>query len=326
MEMEKLSVVVPVMNEEENVSLLIQKIREALKSYDYEIVLVDDGSRDNTVNIIREQAGTDIKLIVFAKNFGQTSAMAAGIKAATGDYIITMDGDLQNDPEDIPMMMEQLKEQGVDVVAGIRKNRKDNVFIRKIPSKLANFLIRRMTGESVTDNGCSLRVYKSGVAKSLNLYGELHRFIYILAKMEGARIAEVEVSHHPRIHGKSKYGLERTFKVMSDLLLIVFFKRYFQKPIHLFGGLGLISFFIGMIINLYFLVEKIMGQDIWGRPLLFLGIIMTIGGIQLVTTGFIAEIMMRTYYESQDKPTYRIKEIFVGKDKSETKEHSQVAV
>jgi glycosyltransferase involved in cell wall biosynthesis len=322
--MEKLSVVVPVMNEEENVSLLIQKIREALQDWEYEIILVDDGSKDRTVDIIREHAEDDLKLIVFMKNFGQTSAMAAGIKAAEGDYIVTMDGDLQNDPADIPMMMDALKKEDVDVVAGIRKNRKDNVFIRKIPSKMANFLIRRMTGESVTDNGCSLRVYKSDVAKSLNLYGELHRFIYILAKMEGAKIAEVEVSHHPRIHGKSKYGLERTFKVMSDLLLIVFFKRYFQKPIHLFGGLGLLSFFVGMLINLYFLIEKILGQDIWGRPLLLLGIIMTIGGIQLVTTGFIAEIMMRTYYESQDKSTYRIKEIFVGKTKSEAKEASQV--
>lgn len=322
--MEKLSVVVPVMNEEENVRLLINKIREALKNQSYEIILVDDGSNDKTTEIIKEEMHSDLKLIVFSKNFGQTSAMAAGIKAAEGDFIITMDGDLQNDPADIPMMLEELKNRQVDVVAGIRRNRKDNVFIRKIPSKIANFLIRRMTGETVTDNGCSLRIYKANVAKSLKLYGELHRFIYILAKMEGAKIAEVEVNHHPRLYGKSKYGLERTFKVMSDLLLIVFFKRYFQKPIHLFGGLGLLSFFLGMLINLYFLVEKILGQDIWGRPLLLLGIIMTIGGIQLVTTGFIAEIMMRTYYESQDKPTYSIKEIFVGKAEPESKERTQV--
>lgn len=304
-----ISVVIPVLNEEENIPLLVENIFTALKEFDFEIIFVDDGSKDNSVEVIKSFVNKQVHLIVFYKNFGQSSAMKAGIQSAKGEYIVTMDGDLQNDATDIPAMFQLLQEKKADIVAGIRKKRKDNS-LRKIPSKIANAIIRLTTGEKVKDNGCSLRIYKSRVAKNLDLYGELHRFIYILAKMQGAKIEEMEVKHQARIHGKSKYGLGRTFRVISDLMLIIFFKKYFQKPIHLFGGLGLALFSAGMIINLYFLYEKIMGMDIWGRPLLLLGIIMTLGGIQLITTGFIAEIVMRTYFESQNKSTYEIKEEF----------------
>lgn len=308
----KLSLVISVYNEEENISPLVDQINGALKNFDYEVIFVDDGSTDATVENIREIGDSRYKVLSFYKNYGQTAAMAAGIEHAAGDLIITLDGDLQNDPADIPAMVEKLKEEKWDVIAGIRKNRKDNL-LRTFPSKLANWLIRKLTGVHISDYGCSLKIYRAEVAKNLGLYGELHRFIPVLAKMQGARITEMDVTHHPRIYGKAKYGLGRTFRVMSDLLLMVFFQKYMQKPMHLFGTIGILTFGIGMILNLYLLVEKFLGHDIWGRPLLILAITLTIGGIQLITSGLIAEVIMRTYYESQDKKIYRIKDIFIGK-------------
>jgi hypothetical protein len=198
------------------------------------------------------------------------------------------------------------------VVAGKRANRKDGFVLRKLPSKIANWVIRHSTRVYLSDYGCSLRVYKAEIAQNLGLYGELHRFIPVLAKQEGARMTEVDVKHHPRIHGISKYGLSRTFKVMADLILMLFFQKYFQRPIHIFGTLGLLSFFGGILINIYLLVLKIMGEDIWGRPLLLVGFILLLGGIQLITSGIVAEIIVRTYFESQGKKTYAIKEVFQG--------------
>ena len=315
--MKHISLVIPVMNEEENIQPLLARIEETLSGLEYEVILVDDGSTDQTVNRIREYGNSRVRTIVLNKNYGQTTAMAAGIDKADGDYIITLDGDLQNDPEDIPHMIEKLEKEEVDVVAGIRAKRKDGMFLRKIPSKIANALIRKLTGVYLHDYGCTLKVFKRDIAKNLGLYGELHRFIPVLAQLQGAKLTEMPVKHHSRKFGKSKYGLGRTFKVMSDLLLMVFFQKYLQKPMHLFGTFGLMTFVVGVLINIYLLVLKIMGEDIWGRPLLILGITLLLGGIQLITIGIVAELIVRTYFESQNKKTYRIKEELIGSDQLE---------
>ncbi len=307
-----LSVVITIFNEEENIQPLLQATYSALSSLNYEVILVEDGSTDRTVAEVKKYANSRTKLIVFNRNYGQTTALAAGIDHATGKYIATMDGDLQNDPSDLPNMLQKAIEEEWDVVAGRRANRKDGLVLRKIPSKIANWIIRNTTKVYLKDYGCTLRVYKAEIAQNMGLYGELHRFIPVLAKQQGARMTEVDVKHHPRIHGTSKYGLSRTFKVMADLILMLFFQKYFQRPIHLFGGLGLLSFLLGGAISLYLLVLKIMGEDIWGRPIMILGFILILGGIQFITTGIIAEIIVRTYFESQDKKTYRIKTIFLG--------------
>ncbi len=308
----KISVVVCVYNEEENIRPLLRQIRDALGGFDYEIIYVDDGSADNTVAEVKNLLDKDLKLIELQKNYGQSSALAAGIDAAQGEYIVTIDGDLQNDPSDIPMMLEMAEAGDWDLVAGIRKNRRDGMFLRKIPSRLANYIIRSSTGVKMKDYGCTLKVFKSDIAKNLGLYGELHRFIPVLAALDGAHITQVDVKHHPRQHGKSKYGIGRTFRVISDLLLVLFFKKYMQKPMHLFGNLGLLMLLAGVVINIYLVVLKILGQDIWGRPLLIFGVILLIAGIQLITVGIAAELQMRTYYESQQKKPYKIRKITSG--------------
>ena len=303
----KISVVVPLMNEEDNIKYLIEEIDKALKDYDYELILVDDGSTDNTVEEIKKHMNNKTKLVLLNRNYGQTSAMAAGIEVASGDIIVTIDGDLQNDPRDIPMMIEKLNE-GYDVVAGIRAKRKDEPF-RKFLSKIANKIIRKVTNVHITDYGCTLKVFRSDVAKNLGLYGELHRFIPILASMYGAKITEVPVRHHERKYGKSKYGFNRTFKVISDLMYLVFMQRFGQKPMHFFGTVGFLMFSFGILIDFDLLILKLFGENIGNRPLLTLGTMLILGGIQLITTGFLAEIMIRTYYESQGKKPYKIKEI-----------------
>lgn len=307
-----LSVVITVYNEEDNIQPLLEATYSALEEIDYEVILIEDGSTDRTVSEVKKYANSRTKLIIFNRNFGQTTALAAGIDMAIGEYIATMDGDLQNDPTDIPVMLQKAIDEEWDVVAGRRANRKDGFVLRKIPSKIANWVIRNTTKVYLNDYGCTLRVYKAGIAQGMGLYGELHRFIPVLAKQQGARMTEMDVKHHPRIHGESKYGLSRTFKVMSDLILMLFFQKYFQRPIHLFGGIGIISFLIGFLINIYLLVLKVMGEDIWGRPIMILGFILVLGGIQFVTTGIIAEIIVRTYFESQDKKTYTIKSVYQG--------------
>ena len=307
-----LSVVITVYNEEDNIQPLLQATYAALAGIDYEVILVEDGSTDRTVAEVKKYANTRTKLVIFNRNYGQTTALAAGIDQAIGQYIATMDGDLQNDPTDIPGMLQKAIDEEWDVVAGRRANRKDGFILRKIPSKIANWIIRNSTNVHLKDYGCTLRVYKADIAQNMGLYGELHRFIPVLAKQQGAKMTDVDVKHHPRIHGTSKYGLSRTFKVMADLILMLFFQKYFQRPIHLFGGLGLLAFLLGGMINVYLLVLKIMGEDIWGRPILILGFMLILGGIQLITTGIIAEIIVRTYFESQDKKTYRIKGLYTG--------------
>lgn len=298
------------MNEEENIAPLLEAVRNALQDFNYEVVLVDDGSSDNTRKKIIEHADQHVVLVELRKNYGQSTAMTAGIDHARGEFIAMIDGDLQNDPTDIPFMLELLKKEDWDVVAGNRKNRQDGMMLRKIPSKIANALIRRWTGVYIKDYGCTLKIFRREIAEDLGMYGELHRFIPVLAKLQGARITQVDVKHHPRKFGKSKYGINRTFKVLSDLVLMVFFRKYIQKPMHLFGTIGFISLGIGLLINLYLLVLKIMGHDIWGKPLLILGLIFLLGGIQLITIGIIAEISVRTYFESQGKKTYKVRNVY----------------
>jgi glycosyltransferase involved in cell wall biosynthesis len=312
--MPELSVVITVMNEEENIKPLIEEIRKALPAIDYEVIFVDDGSEDGTRREIIAHADERIKLVELRKNYGQSTAMTAGIDHTTGEYIALLDGDLQNDPSDIPFMLEKLKDEDWDVVAGNRANRQDGVVLRKIPSKIANALIRRMTGVYIKDYGCTLKIFRREIAEDLGLYGELHRFIPVLAKLQGARITQVDVKHHARIHGQSKYGINRTFKVISDLILMVFFRKYIQKPMHLFGSIGFIAFFLGVLINAYLLILKILGHDIGGKPLLILGLIFLLGGVQLITLGILAEVNVRTYFESQNKKTYQVRKFFTGKN------------
>ncbi|WP_419870038.1 glycosyltransferase family 2 protein [Chryseobacterium sp. CT-SW4] len=302
------SVVVPLYNEEENAPLLITAIEKVLQGYKYELILVDDFSTDRTVKVIKDIAAPHVVLIELKKNYGQSSALMAGIDYATGDYIITMDGDMQNDPTDIPMMVDKMDDGDYDLVIGKRQKRQDNL-LRTFPSKVANFIIRRTTKLNVKDHGCALKVFTKETAKNLDLYGESHRFITLHAHINGARIAEVPVKHHARQFGVSKYGIGRTTKVINDLLLLLFNQKYLQKPIYLFGNIGILAFVLGMVINIYLLIVKLLGHQIGGRPLLILGILLVFVGIQFFTTGIIIDLLMKTYYESQKKRPFNIRKI-----------------
>ncbi len=305
----KLSVVVTIYNEEENIPLLVGRITDALDGMEYEIIYVDDGSTDGSLRALRALQHPRLTVVSFRKNYGQSLALMAGIQQARGQYIATMDGDLQNDPADIPSMLALAESGSWDMVAGERLHRQDGFFLRKIPSFIANFIIRHAAGVYLRDYGCALRVIKADIAKDLGLYGELHRFVPVLVSLEGGRITQVAVRHHARQFGSSKYGLSRTFKVLSDLLLMLFFKKYMQKPMHLFGNTGLLLFGLGAVINLYLLGLKILGQDIWGKPLLLLGIMLVLAGVQFITVGIVVEIQMRTYFESQQKKPYKIRTV-----------------
>jgi len=304
-----LSIVIPVMNEEGNVQALIARIEEALAQVEHELIFVDDGSNDRTVAEIERCASPHTRLLVLSRNYGQTTAMAAGVDAARGELIVMLDGDLQNDPHDIPLMMDRMREGNWDVVAGIRAERKDGFLLRKLPSKMANCLIRHATGVQISDYGCTLKLFKSDIAKNLGLYGELHRYIPVLAAVYGARMTQMPVRHHARHAGVSKYGIGRTLRVASDLMLMVFIRKYGQRPMHLFGTAGIVLFCAGCLVSAYMLFEKLVGASIAGRPLLYLGLMLTVAGVQLITTGFIADLIMRTYYESQNKKPYHIKKI-----------------
>lgn len=310
--MRDLSVVITVLNEHDNIAPLVERLRTELEGLDYEVVFVDDGSDDGTQAAIKKMLDERIVLVELRKNYGQSTAMTAGIDYAKGRYIALLDGDLQNDPSDIPMMLEKLIDEDWDVVAGNRKDRQDGMFLRKIPSRIANAIIRKSTGVYIKDYGCTLKVFKREIAEDLGIYGEMHRFIPVLAKLQGASITQVDVKHHARLHGQSKYGLNRTFKVMADLITMVFFRKYIQKPMHLFGTLGFISFGIGALINLYLLILKIFGEDIWGKPILILGLIFLLGGIQLITLGILAEINVRTYFEGTKRKTYQVRRVSNG--------------
>jgi glycosyltransferase involved in cell wall biosynthesis len=318
-----LSIIIPVYNEEGNVGLLTESIEIALKGYKYEIIYIDDYSTDNTKQVIKTLKNPNVVLIELRRNYGQSSALAAGIETAKGDYIVTMDGDMQNDPADIPKMLELAINEEWDLVTGIRLKRKDS-FVKTLPSKVANYIIRKATKLNITDAGCALKVMTAETAKAIPLYGELHRFIALNAHIDGARITEIPVKHYERHSGVSKYGLGRTFKVMNDLLLILFQRKYLQKPLYLFGNIGMAFFGIGLIINIYLIILKLMGEDIGTRPLLFLGILLILVGIQFFTIGIVTDLLMRTYYESQNKTPYKIKKII--KFKNEKKEELSLHV
>lgn len=315
-----ISVVIPIYNERENIGELYEKLKEALSNLDYEIIFVDDGSQDGSTEIIREIALKDerVKGVILKRNYGQTSALSAGFEIAMGDVIITMDGDLQNDPRDIPRLLEKM-EEGYDVVSGWRKDRKDPFLKRRLPSNIANWIISKITGVNLHDYGCTLKAYRREILEDLSLYGELHRFIPALASINGAKVTEIAVKHHPRKRGRSKYGLERIPKVLLDTLLVKFLLSYRTRPLHLLGGWGLISFFLGFLIALYLSIQKIFwGVELSKRPILLLAVLLMITGLQLISTGLIAEMLMRTYYESQGKKPYQVKEIVECKEKPYT--------
>jgi dolichol-phosphate mannosyltransferase len=309
----EVSVVVPIYNEVESLPHLIEAIATSLNStgLSYELICVDDGSQDGSAELLKEQAiaRPNLRAVLLRRNYGQTAAMAAGFNYAQGRAIVTLDGDLQNDPADIPMLLAKL-EEGYDLVSGWRKNRQDAAVTRLLPSKIANWLIGQTTGVKIHDYGCSLKAYRSELVADMNLYGELHRFLPALAFIEGARITELPVRHHPRRHGHSKYGLGRTLRVVMDLFTVFFMKKFLTRPMHVFGLLGIISTSLGTILGLYLTFLKLgLGQSIGDRPLLILSVVLLLTGIQLFSFGLLAELLIRTYHESQGRPIYRVREV-----------------
>lgn len=311
----RLSVVVPLYNEEDSVTPLVTQVHEALADYrhPWELVLVNDGSSDNTEQQMRLAAelwGSHVRVIDLQRNFGQTAAMQAGIDAARGEVIVTMDGDLQNDPVDIPRLVKRLLEEDLDLVAGWRKDRKDN-WARKIPSRIANRLIGRITEVELHDYGCSLKVFRANIIKNVRLYGEMHRFIpaWMAASTSPRRIKEEVVRHHARQYGQSKYGIGRTFRVVLDLLVVYFFMRFRSRPGHFFGRIGLIFGGLGALGLAYLAFIKIfLGHDIGTRPLLLISVLLILMAVQFLTTGVLSEMMARTYYESSQTRSYVVRE------------------
>ena len=314
-----LSVVVPLFNEAESLASLVQQLLTALRPLNlpFELVLVDDGSRDGTGEALQRLAGEipELVAVLLRRNYGQTAAMAAGFDASRGQVIVTLDGDLQNDPADIPLLLSKLAE-GYDLVSGWRHQRQDARLSRLVPSLLANRLIARVTGVALNDYGCSLKAYRREVVEDMNLYGELHRFLPALAFIEGARIAEVRVQHHRRRFGRSHYGIDRTFRVLMDLLTVWFMKRFLTRPMHVFGFGGLLAMAVGGLIVLWLIGEKLLGADIGGRPLLLMGVLSLLTGVQLFCFGLLAELQMRTYHESQNRPIYRVRQIVGNRSES----------
>jgi glycosyltransferase involved in cell wall biosynthesis len=308
----QVSVVVPIYNEVESIPKLLNKIHDSLEKtgLNYELICVDDGSSDGSTELLKQEAQQRpyLKAIILRRNYGQTPAMAAGFNYATGEVVVTLDGDLQNDPADIPILLDKLNE-GYDVVSGWRKDRQDH-WTRVLPSKIANRLIGKMTDVRLHDYGCSLKAYRADVAADMKLYGELHRFLPALAAIEGARITEIAVDHHERQYGRSKYGLDRTFRVVMDLLTISFIKKFLTRPMHVFGSLGFVALLLGTAFGVYLTFAKyILGEAIGDRPLLIFSVLLTLTGIQLFCFGLLAELLMRTYHESQNRPIYRVREV-----------------
>ncbi|SEA63218.1 MULTISPECIES: glycosyltransferase family 2 protein [Acidovorax] len=307
------SIVVPIYNEFDNLTDLVERIAQAMaqQALTFELLTVDDGSTDGSVDKLRELAATRawLRPVFLARNYGQSSALQAGFDRVRGRYVVTLDADLQNEPDDIPLLLQRLEtDHRVDMVSGWRKDRQDAELSRKLPSRIANWLISRSTGVYLHDYGCALKAYRRPIIDRIRLYGELHRFIPSLAKEAGARITEVPVRHHARTRGVSKYGIDRTFRVILDLVLIVFFMRYRQRPLHAFGGLGLWLIAPGSLILLWLLVEKFMGHAIGGRPLLLAGMVLVLVGAQLVVAGLIGEMLMRIYHEAGNKPQFHAEE------------------
>lgn len=315
-----LSVIIPLLNEEENIPLLYEELKDVLDTLDkqYEILFIDDGSTDKSLELLRDLQNSDSHVVVvsFRKNFGQTAAMAAGFDFALGDVIITMDADLQNDPKDIPRLLEQIT-AGNDVVTGWRFDRKDTFINRRLPSIIANKIISKTTGVNLHDYGCTLKAFRKEVIKSVKLYGEMHRFIPAIASGMGIDFTEVKVNHRARRFGTSKYGISRTIRVLLDLMTVKFLLSYSTRPIQVFGLMGVVSGGIGFLIALIMTFQRqFFGVPLSDRPLLFLAVLLIFIGIQFISLGLIAELQARTYHESQNKPVYHIKKVYRSEDEA----------
>ena len=310
-----LSIVVPIYNEEESLPFLVNQLLEVLQPMKetFELVLVNDGSSDNSAELIRKLSFDIPELVgvLLRKNYGQTAAMAAGFDISSGEIVVTLDGDLQNDPADIPLLVNKIRD-GFDLVSGWRYRRQDAAISRKLPSKIANRLIGKVTGVRLNDYGCSLKAYRKEVLTDMRLYGELHRFLPVLANIEGARITEVKVNHRARQFGSSKYGIDRTFRVLMDLLTVWFMNRFLTRPMYVFGFGGILAIIGSFITSFYLLTIKLLGEDIGNRPLLIFALLLAVTGVQLFGFGLLGELQIRTYHESQNRPIYRIRDTFRG--------------
>ncbi len=307
-----ISIIIPVFNESESIAYLLEEVKSVMEvnELNYELIVVNDGSQDNTDAVLVELTKNIKELLVVSlrKNYGQTAAMAAGFDISRGEIVITLDGDLQNDPNDIPKLISEIN-TGYDLICGWRFDRKDKLINRRIPSKIANKLIAKVTGLKLHDYGCSLKAFTKEIIDDVKLYGELHRFLPILASIEGARIKEVKVNHRSRKYGSSKYGIDRTFRVLMDLLTVWFMTRFLTRPMYGFGFVGIISILISLLMSSYLLIEKILGQDIGNRPMLMFALILGVAGVQLFSFGLLSELLIRTYHESQKRPIYRVRTI-----------------
>jgi glycosyltransferase involved in cell wall biosynthesis len=317
-----ITLVVPIFNEAESIRLLHAELKKVLDETgrSYEIMAVDDGSQDDSFAILKElhEQDSHLKVIRFRRNFGQTAAFAAGFDHAQGDVIITIDADLQNDPADIPLLLAEM-DKGYDVVSGWRQKRKEPFLTRRLPSMVANWLISQATGVHLHDYGCSLKAYRREVLKGVQLYGELHRFIPALASWMGVSVAEIPVRDHARRFGQSKYGISRTIKVLLDLITVRFLLSYSTRPIQIFGGAGLLSFLVGTVLGIYLtFVKLVQRQNIGGRPLLLLTVLLVLMGVQLIGMGLLGELVVRTYYEAQGKPVYAVREVLPAPGESRT--------
>ena len=310
-----LSIVVPIYNEEESLPFLVNQLLEVLQPMEetFELVLVNDGSSDNSAEVIKKLSFDIPELVgvLLRKNYGQTAAMAAGFDISSGEIVVTLDGDLQNDPADIPLLVNKIRD-GFDLVSGWRYRRQDAAISRKLPSKIANRLIGKVTGVRLNDYGCSLKAYRKEVLTDMRLYGELHRFLPVLANIEGARITEVKVNHRARQFGSSKYGIDRTFRVLMDLLTVWFMNRFLTRPMYVFGFGGILAIIGSFITSFYLLTIKLLGEDIGNRPLLIFALLLAVTGVQLFGFGLLGELQIRTYHESQNRPIYRIRDTFRG--------------
>jgi len=313
-----LSIIVPVYNEEKNLPLLYDAILTAMSGYKkrWEVLFVDDGSKDASLQVLQgiyEKDKKRVRLVELRRNFGQTAAIAAGIDHSAGEIVVMLDADMQNDPADIPMMLGKIDE-GYDVVSGWRRDRKDTFINRTLPSRLANGLISKVTGVHLHDYGCTLKAYRREVIKGFRLYGEMHRFIPVYANRFGASIIEVPVRHHPRKFGKTKYGLERTIKVLLDLFTVKFLVSYSSKPIYLFGGAGVALDLLGLVVLFYLFIRRVFfGVSVTASPLFLISTITVLMGFQSILMGLIAELLVRTYHESQNKPIYNVRTFLDGK-------------
>ena len=307
-----ISIIIPVFNESESIGYLLDEVLDVMQTnkINFEIVVVNDGSQDNTSKVLEELTNKieELLVITLRKNYGQTAAMAAGFDNSKGNIVITLDGDLQNDPNDIPILISHINE-GYDLICGWRYDRKDKLINRRIPSKIANKLIASVTGLKLHDYGCSLKAFKKEILDDIKLYGELHRFLPVLANIEGAKIKEIKVNHRSRQYGSSKYGIDRTFRVLMDLLTVWFMTKFLTRPMYGFGFVGIISILVSLVMTSYLLLVKMFGENIGNRPMLMFALILGIAGVQLFSFGLLSELLIRTYHESQDRPIYRVRKI-----------------